>query len=485
MEPTEANIRSYYPFELSPRQRRFVDLDHEEAFYGGAAGGGKSDALIASALKYIHVPGYKAIIFRRTRPNLQDLIDRTLEWFSGKGAIWNEQRSRWKFPSGAHLCFGHMQHENDKFDYKGPEFQYIAWDELTEFTESQYLYLFSRRRKAMCQYHKGKPRDDCKICNRVKLLSVVPLRTRGASNPDGLGREWVKDRFISDEAAKDIRGGAYRDLYEKQREGKPIAFVPSRARDNPGVDHENYITESLAKLDPVTRARLEAGDWTIQEQGKIKAAWLRYFVHQGDYYRLLDSDHSWRGDPKNVLHPRDMQRFTIIDCAGSSDDVAKEKRGKPHSYSVISTFDFEANTGRMLLIDMRRGRWEFPELVEETKGVYAELNPAWIGVEDEKTGRALLGMLRNLPMRPISHEGKGKAERFSRAANEMSEGKIFISRDATWRGVVESELLSWTGHPDEPFDIGDTIAYGGIHADRDSSKRLVIPRGGLLGNFKR
>lgn len=475
---TEKNIRQFYPFELSERQRTFIELNHEEAFYGGAAGGGKSDALIADSIKYVHIPGYKAIIFRRTRPVLQDLIDRTHEWFQGK-ALWNEQRLRWKFPAGSFLCFGHMQHEVDKFDYKGPEYQYVGWDEVTEFTQSQYEYLFSRRRRPMCQYHKSKPRDECKICQRVKMLSTVPLRTRGASNPDGIGRQWVKDRFISDEAARDIRAGEYKTLYEKLVNDKPIAFVPSRARDNPGIDHESYTKDSLSKLDPVTRARLESGDWTIQADGKLKLEWFRYYSMQGPYYRMLRPD----GSIASILDPKDCSRFAIVDCAGSSEDVAKETRGKPLSYSVISTFDFHGATGRLILRDMIRGRWEAPELCQQIKSAFTQHNPAWIGVEDEKTGRAVLGFLRHLPMRPISHEGKGKAERFVRASNEMFQGKIFFPRDAAWRDTLESELLSWTGHPDEPFDIGDTIGYAGLHADR-TGRPLVVAGKLFSGGWK-
>lgn len=453
-------------FKPWPRQELFDSLDCQEALYGGAAGGGKSEALLLWLSRGVHVSDYTGLIFRRTYPQLsrsnEGLIAKAKRMYGPMGGIWNGSEHQFRFPTGAMIELGHLQHEKSVEDYQGPSYHRIAFDELSQFTETQYTYLFSRIRKLV-----GYP---------------ITLGMRAASNPGGEGHRWVKNRFVTTHAL---------DAMLKLKPDEPCtaemiywptpkrAFVPARLADNPSIDAIDY-TEKLSELPPVTRARLLAGDWRISDEGLIKADWFRYYEMVGPYYRLLDI----HGAIREVIEPKHCRRFQIVDCAGSSEDVAKEKRGKPLSYSVISTFDFVPTKGIIIMVDMDRGRWAAPELVERIRSAYTQHNPAWIGVENEKTGMAVLGFLRSLPMRPISHEGKGKAERFVRASNEMYQGRIYFPRDAAWRDVLESELLSWTGHPDEPFDIGDTIGYAGLHADRTGGKQIVVEKGLFSGGWR-
>ena len=228
----------WIPHDPTPKQAYFLLLPHREAFYGGAAGGGKSDALLMAALQYVDVPGYAAILFRRTYADLSlpgALMSRSHEWLGGK-AKWRDSTKTWIFPSGATLSFGYLETEKDKYRYQSAEFQFIGFDELTQFTETQYRYLFSRLRR---------------------LEGVdIPLRMRSASNPGGEGHEWVKQRFI----------------VEGRSKGRP--FVPAKLDDNPYLDHEEYI-KSLNELDPITREQLLKGDWTARETGnKFKREWF-------------------------------------------------------------------------------------------------------------------------------------------------------------------------------------------------------------------
>lgn len=245
----EAERKDYAPQRATDRQQLFLDLPHKEAFYGGAAGGGKSSALLMAALEYVHVPGYSALILRRTFADLSKpgaLMDRAREWLAGSGARWNEQKKQWRFPSGAVISFGYLENEADKYQYQGAEFQCIIFDELTQFTESQYTYLFSRLRRL--------------------ATADVPLRIRAASNPGGIGAEWVQARFLpedwSPEQAKALK------VWEKDSR----AFVPARLYDNPHLDQAAY-EESLAELDDVTRAQLLEGDWQVKARGNIYPAW--------------------------------------------------------------------------------------------------------------------------------------------------------------------------------------------------------------------
>lgn len=197
----------------------------KELLFGGAAGGGKSDWLLMEALQYVqHSSDYSAIIFRRTHQDLKlegALIPRSHEWLGQTDATWNGQDKKWTFPSGATLTFGYLKYEKHKYRYQSSEFQFIGFDELTQFEEQQYTYLFSRLRRL----------DN----------STIPLRMRSASNPGNIGHQWVKKRFLTQDNPK--------------RE-----FIPAYIDDNPYLNTQEY-KESLDELDQEKQDQLLEGDW--------------------------------------------------------------------------------------------------------------------------------------------------------------------------------------------------------------------------------
>lgn len=251
-------LARYWPnlSSVSAPQAAFLMLDDLEAFYGGAAGGGKSDALLAAALQYADVPGYAALILRRTFRQLEmpdAIMSRSKEWLMphrANGVQWNDDAKRWTFPSGATLTFGYLDSENDVYNYQGPAFQFVGWDELTQFDERPYKYLFSRTRR------------------RKDLLELeIPIRHRSASNPGGIGHRWVYQRFID----------------EQTRERGAI-FIPAKVDDNPGLDVDEYKL-SLAALDETLQRQLLDGDWGVFEG----AAFIVTDDHLIDRFDLDDS----------------------------------------------------------------------------------------------------------------------------------------------------------------------------------------------------
>ena len=230
----------YIPHKPTPKQLAFLLLDIPEALYGGAAGGGKSDALLMAALQYVHVPGYAALLLRKTYADLAlpgALMSRAIEWLAPSDAQWKGAGKEWVFPSGATLTFGYLDTENSHFRYQSSEFQFIGFDELTQFRETQYRYLFSRLRRLEGQ--------------------TVPLRMRAASNPGGVGHEWVRERFID---------------VDKEEESR--LFIPATLSDNPYLDRDTYLN-SLSQLDPITRQQLLHGDWTARQAGGMfQREWL-------------------------------------------------------------------------------------------------------------------------------------------------------------------------------------------------------------------
>lgn len=197
-----------------------------------------TDALIYGGLRHIDHPRYKAALFRRTFPRLQELIDRTQRTFPQLGAKWNEQKKRWTFPSGAVYEFHHCEHENNKFDYLTTEFQYLGFDQLEEFTDTIYSFLITR----------------------VRTTSPdLKTRVRASANPGGIGHVWVMKRF---EVDKHPEGGV---TVIDPLSGLSRVFIPARVWDNPAiVQHDPaYIQRLMAIPDPALRRAYLDGDWSV------------------------------------------------------------------------------------------------------------------------------------------------------------------------------------------------------------------------------
>jgi hypothetical protein len=231
---SNSELGEYIPIVLTKKQKEFYDVSEKEALYSGSAGSGKSLALLAAALKYVDIPDYRALILRRNYPQLIQsggLMDIANEWLTNTDAEYVANSRTWIFPSGARISFGHMQTENDKYQYQGGAWHFIGFDELTQFTQTQYLYLHSRLRGP-------------------NWLSI-PFRIRAATNPGGTGHYWVKERFIT-----------------PKKPSKDIVFVPAKLQDNPHLNQEEYL-KSLDNLDPITKRQLRDGEWVANTQGII------------------------------------------------------------------------------------------------------------------------------------------------------------------------------------------------------------------------
>lgn len=265
------SVTQYLPHPPSPKQRKFLRLSCRDAMYGGSAGCGKSDALLAAALQGINIPAYSAIIFRRTFKDLSQpgaLMDRAHQWWDKSDASWCEEKKVWTFPSGARIGFGYIAHINDLANYRGPEYQFIGLDEATQFPQQVITFLFSRLRRT-----KAFPKS-------------FPLRVRLATNPGGVGHDFICARYGIKQGQGFPPGSP--PLVTRASDGTVRrVFIPAHAEDNPGLDWEDYY-KSLEELSPIQVRQFRDGEWVQDTAGLVYDT-----AAQAVYVDTLPAGHVW------------------------------------------------------------------------------------------------------------------------------------------------------------------------------------------------
>lgn len=245
-------------FEPNPGpQTEFLAATEREVLYGGAAGGGKSYALLADPLRYAHIPQSRKLLVRKTNDELRELVFKSKEMYprAFKGAKWKQQESTWVFPSGAEIWFTYLDRDEDALRYQGQAFNWIGFDELTHWaTPFAWNYLRSRLRTT---------RDD------------LPLSMRATTNPGNAGAWWVRELFIDAAPwntpfwARDLdTGKILRYPPDHAKAGEPLflrRFIPARLTDNPYLTKSGEYEANLLSLPEHQRRMLLEGDWDVVE----------------------------------------------------------------------------------------------------------------------------------------------------------------------------------------------------------------------------
>jgi len=219
-------------------QTEFLAAAETDVLYGGAAGGGKSYAMLVDPLRYAHRAAHRALIIRRSMPELRELIDKSRELYpkAFPGCKYREVEKLWNFPSGAKIEFGFLERDADVYRYQGQAYSWIGFDEITHLpTEFSWNYLASRLRTTDSE--------------------ITPYM-RCTANPGGVGAHWVKNRYIQpSEPDKSFVG----------KDGLTRKFIPARLEDNPFLATDGRYEQMLKALPPTQRKQLLEGNWDVNE----------------------------------------------------------------------------------------------------------------------------------------------------------------------------------------------------------------------------
>lgn len=407
-------------------QTEFLMLDNLEVFYGGAGGGGKTVAILAGALQYVTKPKYIALLLRRTYSDLslpKSLMDLSHIWLDGTDAKWNVSTHTWTFPSGARVVFGYCQNEGDEHRYQSAEFQYIGVDELTEWFEVQYTFLFSRLRR---------PTE-----------MTIPIRMRSAANPGGIGHEWVKQRFVA-----------------KTKDDDDRVFIPAKLCDNPKLDQQMY-TKCLMNLNPIRREQILNGDWNINPHGRM---------FQRGWFGLVDD------------YPRGGKVVRYWDKAAT-----EPKRGKDPDWTVGVKATMVDGVFYVIDVKRFRGTPQLNEsTIKQTAqmdgksvDIYMEQEPGSAGVADidNFARRVLLGY----SFRGVKTTGS-KEIRANPLSSAAEQGNVKLVKGSWIRDFLDEFELFPCGAHDDIVDatsgafskLGQNAPLGGLVVDRLFGNRNIF-----------
>jgi phage terminase large subunit len=245
-------------FEPNPGpQTKFLAATEQEVLYGGAAGGGKSYSLIADPVRYFSNPHARMLIVRRSTEELRELISVSKQLYPRAipGIKFMERDKTWVAPNGATLWMSYLDRDDDVMRYQGQAFNWIGFDELTQWP-SPYAWNYMRSRL------------------RATKASGLPLYMRATSNPGGPGHQWVKRHFIDPGTpndpfwATDENGETICWPSGHSREGEPLfrrKFIPATLFDNPYLSEDGMYEANLLSLPEHQRRQLLEGDWDINE----------------------------------------------------------------------------------------------------------------------------------------------------------------------------------------------------------------------------
>jgi hypothetical protein len=428
-------------------QTEFLAASEQEVLYGGAAGGGKSYALLADPMRYFDNKHFSGLLLRRTNDELRELIAKSQELYplAFQKARWSKQEKQWTFPSGARLWMTYLEQDKDVLRYQGQSFTWIAFDELTQYpTPYAWDYLRSRLRDGS---------------------GTLPLIQRATTNPGGPGHHWVKKMFIDPAPPKtpfwamDDEGRVLKqpDKYppshpkagqKNPKAGQPLfqrKFIPASLYDNPYLTADDSYESNLLGMTDSQRKKLLEGNWDVVEGAAFP-----------DFNQI---DHVI--EPFNI--PNSWRKFRAADYGY-------------RSHSAVLWFAIYPSTGKLIIYD---------ELYVSGKTArdLAEL----IKQKEAQNGSVTYGVLDSSCWQQRGHNGPSIAEEMiSQGVRWRQSDRGKGSRSAGFNRLHEllkvdeftlepglqifsncrhtiSQIPSLPSHPDQIDDIDDKFPHDHIY----------------------
>jgi predicted phage terminase large subunit-like protein len=327
------------------KQELAFNLKVDVLIYGGAAGSGKSRLLLMKPLQYINDPDYEAVFFRRTTKALEKA-----------GSLWPESKKLWRpfaprvrerdhqhiFPGGATISMDHLEHEKDaEGNHQGTQYSGIHFDELTHFSQTQFLYLIGRMRSssegdsycmATCNpdpdswvydwiewylddSEEGYP-DETK-CGKIRYFVIVDESPIFADTEEELAEAYPDICYQEDPATGEL-------IYVAPLS---FSFINGTIFDNPALIRANpkYLS-ALKSQTKINRARLLDGAWRVRAEGS--SLFDRKWLHKVDAIpRGCKECRAW---DKASQEPSDVNRYP--DYTAGSPKIAKDNDGNYYLY---------------------------------------------------------------------------------------------------------------------------------------------------------